>query len=117
MKKISISILWLGILAAGFILLTAFHQHSEIIQEDHSLLLDSDDVLKKDAFEILDIKCNVCHRKQNPFMVFNLKNMEKRAPKIYKLVFMERRMPKGNEIRLTNEEYSLKKWLLTQKIN
>ncbi len=123
MKKISIAILWfailwLGILTAGFIFLTAFHQSSEIIQEDHSLLLNLDDVLRKDAFEILDIKCNVCHRRQNPFMVFNLKNMEKRAPKIYKRVFIERRMPKGNEIRLTNEEYStLKKWLLTQKIN
>ena len=118
MKKISIAILWLGILTAGFILLTAFHQSSEIIQEDHSLLLDSDDVLKKEAFEILDTKCNVCHKKQNPFMVFNLKNMEKRAPRIYKMVFIERRMPKGNEIRLTNEEYStFKKWLLTQKNN
>ncbi len=106
MEKISIAIPWLGILTVGFILMTAFHQSSEIIQEDHSLLLDSDSGLKKDAFEILDTKCNVCHQKQNPFMVFNLKNMEKRAPKIYKMVFIERRMPKGNEIRIANEEYS-----------
>ncbi len=74
MKKISIAILWfailwLGILTAGFIFLTAFHQSSEIIQEDHSLLLNLDDVLRKDAFEILDIKCNGCYRKKNPFII------------------------------------------------
>ncbi len=50
-------------------------------------------------------------------MVFKEKNMSKRAPKIYQVVFVERRMPKGNEVRLTDEEYSkLKKWLLTQNI-
>jgi len=66
MKKISIAILWLGILTAVFILLTAFHQSSEIIQEDHSLLLGSDDGLKKDAFEIFDTKCNVCLESKTP---------------------------------------------------
>ena len=33
------------------------------------------------------------------------------------MVFAERRMPKGNEIRLTYEEYAtLEKWLFTQEI-
>jgi len=50
-------------------------------------------------------------------MVFSLKNIEKRAPKIYKQVFVERRMPKGDDNRLNNEEYNkLEKWLSTQKI-
>ena len=80
-------------------------------------MIDSSDPLKKAAFGILDEKCNVCHRKKNPFMVFNSKNMSKRAPKIYKMVFVERKMPKGNEVRLTNEEYiKLEKWLFTQNI-
>lgn len=48
-------------------------------------------------------------------MVFNERNMTRRAPKIHKMVFVERSMPKGNEIRLTNDESQLlKKWLLTQ---
>lgn len=73
--------------------------------------------LKESAYEILDSKCNTCHRKQNPFKVFSYKNMEKHAPKIYKQVFVKRRMPKGNEHHLTKEEYDvLEQWLLTQNI-
>lgn len=50
-------------------------------------------------------------------MIFKEKNMEKRAKKIYQNVFVERSMPKGNEIRLTEEEYAtLEKWLFTQEI-
>ena len=73
--------------------------------------------LKESAYGILDSKCNTCHRKQNPFKVFSYKNMEKHAPKIYKQVFVKRRMPKGNEHHLTQEEYDvLEQWLLTQNI-
>lgn len=71
--------------------------------------------LKEQAFEILDKKCNVCHRKQNPFKVFSLKNMNKHAPKIYQQVFVKRKMPKGDKIKLTTEEYQLlKNWLKSQ---
>ncbi|MCZ4410304.1 hypothetical protein O3Q51_15925 [Cryomorphaceae bacterium 1068] len=70
------------------------------------------DPLKNRAYNILDSKCNVCHRKQNPFMVFNLKNMDKRAKKINKNVFELQRMPKGDEIKLTAEEReTLKNWI------
>lgn len=73
--------------------------------------------LKKEALQILELKCNVCHRKQNPFMVFKEKNMEKRAPKINQMVFIERRMPKGDEIKLSKEEYTqLKNWLASLSI-
>ena len=74
--------------------------------------------LKQEALEILEQKCNTCHRKQNPFMIFKAKNMEKRAPKIYEQVFRTRRMPKGNENPLSAEQYrALKTWLLTQNLN
>jgi uncharacterized membrane protein len=73
--------------------------------------------LKTEAFNILENKCNVCHRKQNPFMVFNLKNMEKRAKKINKNVFELQRMPKGDEIKLTSEEReTLKNWIQSLNI-
>ena len=79
--------------------------------------IQSDSELKSKAFQILKKKCNTCHRKQNPFMVFNEKNMVRRATKIYRMVFIERKMPKGNLIKLTGEEYrTLEKWLLTQKL-
>lgn len=74
--------------------------------------------LKTKAYKVLDGKCNVCHRKQNPFMVFSMKNMERRAAKIYKQVIVKKRMPKGDDIKLTQEEYShLKNWLTTQLNN
>ncbi len=73
--------------------------------------------VKKQALKILQLKCNVCHKKQNPFMVFKEKNMEKRAPKINQMVFVERRMPKGNEIKLSKDEYTqLKNWLASLNI-
>lgn len=71
--------------------------------------------LKKAAFKVLDVKCNVCHRKRNPFMVFSERNMERRAGKIYTKVFIEGSMPKPEGQALTADEKStLKKWLLTQ---
>ena len=74
------------------------------------------DTLKQAALSVLQTKCNVCHRKQNPFKVFSVKNMEKHAPKIHKQVFVKQRMPKG-DIKLTAMEYStLKEWLSTQTI-
>lgn len=73
--------------------------------------------LKFAALQVLQTKCNVCHEKKNPRRVFNLENMSDLAPKIHKQVFIKKRMPKGNEIRLTTEEYDIiKNWLLTEKI-
>ena len=80
-------------------------------------LTNDEGKLKEAAFQILDTKCNVCHRKKNPFMVFTPKNMEKRISKIHKQVFVYKRMPKGNEIKLSSEEYeTLKNWLESQSI-
>lgn len=106
-----------GILTACWVLLSAFGSPRTGPPKAHAALPRSDADLRRAALEILDTKCNVCHRKKNPFMIFNNKNMTKRAPRIYRMVFVERRMPKGNEIRLTNEEAStLQKWVFTQEI-
>ena len=100
------------ILTTVFTLFCSFKIKEDIIP---NFKLEND--LIAEAFKVLESKCNVCHRKQNPFMVFKLKNMEKRAVKIHRMVFLERRMPKGNDIHLTKKEYStLKKWLSTQNI-
>lgn len=108
---------WLGILTASSILFVDFTIKPEIVSSDIEFFLSPEDDLGKAVMEILEIKCNVCHRKQNPFMVFKEKNLSKRAEKIYKMVFTERRMPKGDQVRLSTGEYSkLEKWLLT-KIN
>jgi len=71
----------------------------------------SDDI-KEQAFHILQTKCNVCHSKKNKKAVFSLDNMDEYSGKIYKQVFKWKRMPKGNEIQLTPEEYKqLKTWI------
>tara|TARA_R110000868_G_scaffold220847_1_gene472327 strand:+ start:253 stop:606 length:354 start_codon:yes stop_codon:yes gene_type:complete len=107
--------LWIGIFIASFILLSAFNQTTEYNEYIKELSV-SDVKLRQTAFEILENKCNVCHRKQNPLMVFKEKNISKRAKKIYQMVFVENRMPKGNDIRLTNEEYIvLEKWIKSQE--
>jgi uncharacterized membrane protein len=116
MKRPSIRLILIGIIQATIILHGAYFQTSEAAGTAISSDMHAAN-LEREALEILETKCNVCHKKQNPFMVFKEKNMSKRAKKIYQMVFIERKMPKGNEIRLTNEEYlTLEKWLKTQDI-
>lgn len=90
---------------------------AESVNAEHKVLLN-DPVLKKEAFHILKSKCNSCHRRKNPFKIFSLKNMDKHAKKIHKQVFVYRRMPKGDDVKLTDEEYlKLKNWLNSKNIN
>lgn len=104
------------ILLIIFIAKTVFANSSENHFPNNNAPLGKEE-LKKEALKILELKCNVCHKKQNPFMVFKEKNMEKRAPKINQMVFIERRMPKGDEIKLSKEEYTqLKNWLASLSI-
>lgn len=73
--------------------------------------------LKESVLNILQNKCNVCHKTDNPFMVFSSKNMDRRAEKIYKQVFVKQRMPKGDSVKLTEPEYAvLKKWLKSKNL-
>ncbi len=116
MKKTLITFILFGILISGLNLLTAFRAPVKQAQPSETWFsIQAEEDLKQMAFDILNTKCNVCHRKQNPFRVFSLKNMEKNATRIRKQVFIKKRMPKGNEIRLTKSEYeTLEKWLKTQ---
>lgn len=118
MYKVFIKLLLVGLLISPFPLFPAFRALAELpadrnISEIHVPV----DELKKEVFDILNTKCNTCHRKQNPFKVFSLKNMDKHAPKIHQQVFIKRRMPKGDKIKLTDQEYqSLQQWLQSQNI-
>ena len=71
---------------------------------------------KNVAFQILNNKCNVCHRKRNRRRVFTLENMTKWANDINKQVFIKKRMPKGKNIKLTSQEYqALLTWISSTK--
>ncbi|WP_306013422.1 MULTISPECIES: hypothetical protein [unclassified Allomuricauda] len=73
---------------------------------------------KENALQILDNKCNVCHRKRNKRRVFTSENMDTWANDIYKQVFIRKRMPKGNKIKLTAKEYQeLLTWITSTKNN
>ena len=117
MQNSNIITLWLGIMAAGTILLLDTSSTTASFQRHPAVAPEAIKELKTQALEILDAKCNVCHRKQNPLMIFKEKNMEKRAAKIYNKVFVDRSMPKAEGTPLTFQEYAtLEQWLITQNI-
>jgi len=64
------------------------------------------------AYHVLVQKCNVCHRTENPDKVFTIENMDGFSTKIKRQVFVWKRMPKGNEIKLTDiERQEIKTWI------
>ena len=117
MKTKHKSILTFGLLISCFTLFSAFSHKGNVNEFERSFSGETGGTLKEQALEILVNKCNTCHRKQNPFMIFKMKNIENRAKKIYNMVFITKRMPKGDEVKLSREEYAtLKSWLSTQNI-
>ena len=73
---------------------------------------------KIQAIHILENKCNVCHRKRNKRRVFTLDNMNGWANDVHIQVFLKKRMPKGKDIKLTEQEYhDLLTWISSTKSN
>lgn len=71
----------------------------------------SNELVEK-AFLILQTKCNDCHGQKKRKAVFTKDNMKQFAKKINKQVFVKKRMPKGDDIKLTEEELgTLKRWV------
>ena len=68
--------------------------------------------VKKEAFKILESKCNDCHRIEKKESIFSLENMDMYARKINRQVFIFKVMPKGDEVKLSDKEKaSLKTWI------
>lgn len=64
------------------------------------------------AFIALKTKCNVCHATKKRTDIFSLENMDSLAPDIWKQVFVKKKMPKGNKIKLTEvESKALRDWI------
>ena len=71
--------------------------------------------VRDNALKVLNEKCNICHRRQNPRKVFTDTNMDELAPAIYKQVFVKKRMPRGNTIKLSEtDQKALMDWITTQ---
>ena len=89
----------------------AYNEPTELLVLSHP-----SEFANEKVFQILDNKCNVCHRKQNKRRVFTSNNMDTWANAIYKQVFIKKRMPKGNKIKLTANEYQeLLTWITSTK--
>lgn len=117
MKKIFIHLFITVLFATGFHLFTSFKISMDPVFFEPSIEPQPDPTLKEEAYNILKSKCNSCHKRQNPFKIFSLKNMNRHAKKIHKQVFVYERMPKGNKVKLTKEEYqTLKNWLKSKNI-
>ena len=118
MKKVSILILFIGLFESHFNLFSIVRITQPPDKSLKRLFVRvSEPEQKQAAFKILKAKCNVCHKKKNPFKIFSLRNMDRHAPKIYKQVFVYKRMPKGDQIQLTEQEYkTLKDWLKSKNI-
>ena len=66
------------------------------------------------AFEVLKIKCNVCHATKKKTDIFTKANMDYFAADIHKQVFVKQKMPKGRKVKLTDAEMrTLEHWLET----
>lgn len=73
------------------------------------------DPLQEKALLILQSKCNECHGRKKKKAVFTIDNMNGFAKKINKQVFIKKRMPKGDEVKLTEKERTaLKEWVELQ---
>ncbi|MFX0557753.1 hypothetical protein ACOCEA_13220 [Maribacter sp. CXY002] len=73
---------------------------------------------KEQAFQILENKCNVCHKQRNKRRVFTPENMNTWVNDIYRQVYIKKRMPKGKKIKLTSNEYQdLLTWISSPKTN
>lgn len=113
-KKARFSVVLIGSMLITLLSVKVFGSPNNMTTEQRivSLSLDNESELKLNAFVVLKNKCNTCHRKKNPFMIFSEKNMNRRAPKIKRQVFELQRMPKKSGTPLTQSEYStLKKWI------
>lgn len=77
-----------------------------------SVYQDNPTQVQDKAFEVLENKCNECHRLKKPDFVFTKTNMTVFAPLIYTQVFVKKKMPKGKDYPLSSaDKTALTIWL------
>lgn len=79
---------------------------TSVYASDQGLTAETHPVHQR-ALEVLEQRCNTCHRRQNPFKIFKVKNLEKYAPLIYQQVFELKRMPKDGSKLSESEQKAL----------
>ncbi|MEO1253426.1 MAG: hypothetical protein AAFY41_00890 [Bacteroidota bacterium] len=70
--------------------------------------------ISQKAYKILENKCNSCHLEEYKRKVFTEENMNRSAKSIYKQVFLKKKMPKGDDVKLSVAEHEiLEEWLVS----
>jgi len=101
------SMKWLFVALMSVVLLSfSFKEVAEI-----AAVQSPDPKLKAKALIVLQNKCNVCHRKKNKSVIFTKENMNSKSRKIYKQVFVKKKMPKEDVVLTTGERKDLQLWL------
>lgn len=87
-------------LVISFMLLPHFNSNEQLTSFQES-------TPNEEVFEILELKCNACHKKKKSSPVFTLENMDREKLRINYQVFVKKRMPKGKKHLLTKEEETI----------
>ena len=92
------------------------HWHNQIEKSSYTVIIDSQQTIKENAFVVLKENCNTCHEDKRKASVFTLDNMNAFSNAIDYQVFIKKRMPKGRKNQLTEvEAKTLKIWLNSLK--
>ena len=89
----------------------AFSVASKKASVDAEMAQTPDPKLKAKALVVLQNKCNKCHEEKNKSVIFTKDNMNAKSKKIYKMVFVKKKMPKDDVTLTTNERKDLQLWL------
>ncbi len=100
--------LWLLFVLTCFALVSF---SSNEMNEEITTWQTPDPKLKSKALIVLQNKCNDCHRKKNKSVIFTKDNMNSKSRKIYKQVFVKKKMPKEDVTLTTSERKDLQLWL------
>ena len=99
------------------ILILFANWNTEINSSTYLEPISQKEELKKEAYLILNAKCNFCHTQKKNRVIFTLENMDSLSTSIELQVFINKKMPKGRKNKLTLvDEAKLKRWIESLKI-
>ena len=100
------SVIWIVIVISNFI--------STPSSKELQVIGNQTKTAKKEAYLVLNTKCNFCHSVKKNRTIFSLENMDGLAKAIEFQVFTKKKMPKGRKNKLSSlEETQLLNWIKT----
>ncbi|WP_405416014.1 hypothetical protein [Maribacter sp. Asnod1-A12] len=98
------SVIWIVIVISNFIFIPS--------SKELQVIGNQTKTVKKEAYLVLNTKCNFCHSVKKNRTIFSLENMDGLAKAIEFQVFTKKKMPKGRKNKLSSlEETQLLNWI------